>query len=178
MKEKNCCCESVQDSSCAIIDERELVLEEIIKEHKDVKGALVPILHKVQELYGYIPTSAQEKISSDLNIPLSEIYGVISFYHNFSTKPKGKYTISVCMGTACYVKGAGDILQRFKDKLNVEEGGSTEDGLFTVEACRCLGACGLAPVLTVGDKVYGQLTLNDVDKIIEEYRRRSINGEA
>ncbi len=146
-------------------------LLEIINCYKDEKGGLIPALHKVQETYGYLPKEMLEQLSIGMNIPMSEIYGVASFYHYFSLEPKGEHTIKVCLGTACYVKGAGQILDRIKQELKVEEGKTTEDGKFTLEATRCLGACGLAPVMTVDDKVYGRVTLDDVRRILDEYTR-------
>ncbi len=175
MDTKTCCCKNAKDgtngSAEAYTDQKEPLLDGIILKHKGEKGSLIPILHDAQELYGYLPTPVQERIAAALNIPLAEIFGVITFYHHFSLEPKGKFKISVCMGTACYVKGAGDILDRFVEKLGIRVGESTEDGHFSLEECRCLGACGLAPVLTVNDKVFGRLTVDDVDDIIERYRR-------
>lgn len=150
--------------------EKDILLDEIISKHKDTKGALIPILHEAQDLYGYLPAEVQSQIAKKLRIPLSEIYGVISFYHQFSLKPKGKYKISICMGTACYVKGAGAILDKLKEELNIDLGDTTEDGDFTLEECRCIGACGLAPVLTINDEVYGRLVKDDVGKIIDKCR--------
>lgn len=145
-------------------------IDRIIEKYKDQQGALIPVLHQVQEVFGYLPEDVQAYIAEKLNIPLSEVYGVVSFYTLFSTQPKGKYKVSICLGTACYVKGAGQILSQFEKELNVKVGGTTEDGLFTLEACRCLGACGLAPVLMVNDNVHGRLTTNDVTAIINKYK--------
>jgi NADP-reducing hydrogenase subunit HndA len=145
-------------------------LEDIIAKHKGEKGSLIPVLHDIQELYGYIPEEVQKKVAEALNIPLSQVYGVITFYNNFSTQPKGKYKIAVCMGTACYVKGAGEILERFKEKLGIDVGECMKDGMFSLEECRCLGACGLAPALTINGKVYGGLVRKDADDIIEKYK--------
>lgn len=156
-----CCCEKT--------DGKDKMLGEIVARHKKSKGSLIPILHEVQSLYGYLPADSRAIIAKELNIPLSEVFGVITFYHHFSLKPKGEYNISVCMGTACYVKGAGEILDKFKEKLKIDVGGCTEDGKFSLEACRCLGACGLAPVITVNDVVYGRLTKDDVDGIVQKY---------
>jgi NADP-reducing hydrogenase subunit HndA len=150
----------------------------VIKKHKDTKGALIPVLHEAQEIYGYLPVEVQQKVSEGLKIPLSEIYGVVTFYTQFSLKPKGKYNISVCMGTACYVKGAGLLLDKLKEELKLEVGESTEDGHFSLEACRCLGACGLAPVLTVNDEVYGTLVPDDIIGIINKYKKVQEGGKS
>jgi NADP-reducing hydrogenase subunit HndA len=151
-------------------DPKEVALDKVINKHKNTKGALIPVLHEAQEIYGYLPLEVQQKVSDGLKIPMSEIYGVVTFYTQFSLKPKGKYNISVCMGTACYVKGAGLLLDKLKEELKIEVGESTEDGHFSLEACRCLGACGLAPVLTVNDKVYGTLLPEDIIGIINKYK--------
>ncbi|MGE5614562.1 MAG: NADH-quinone oxidoreductase subunit NuoE [Bacillota bacterium] len=155
---------------CGCVDEKELQLQEIIEKYKNVKGALIPVLHEAQEVYGYLPMSVQKKISESLNIPLSEIYGVVTFYTQFYLKPKGRFRISVCMGTACYVKGASKILDELQQKLGIRVGDCTEDGKFSLEACRCIGACGLAPVIMINDDVYGRLTPADVQKVLDNYK--------
>ena len=152
-----------------VIDEEDERLEVITSRNKDNKGGLIPMLHEVQELYGYLPDSAFVNISKSCNIPLSEIYGVATFYSFFSLKPKGKYEISVCMGTACYVKGAGKILDRIKEELSIDVGDCTEDGKFSLSACRCLGACGLAPVIKINEQVHGRLALADIPEILNQY---------
>ncbi len=149
--------------------EQEAQLLAFIAEKKDTQGALMPILQKAQEIYGYLPIEVQKLISDNTGIPMEKIYGVVTFYAQFSLFPKGEYTISVCLGTACYVKGAGDIYDKLQEKLGIAGGECTPDGKFSLEACRCIGACGLAPVLTVNEDVYGRLTVDDVDKIIEKY---------
>lgn len=154
-------------SSCMKKDERNKLVTEIIGRHMNSKGALIPILHEVQGLYGYLPNEVQAKIAKEMNIPISEVFGVISFYSHFALMPKGKYKISLCMGTACYVKGAGPILDRLKETLNIGMGETTEDGMFSLEECRCLGACGLAPVLTVNEQVHGRLNKDDIAGIID-----------
>lgn len=154
-----------------IEDERELKLKEVIEKHKDRRGALIPVLHEAQEIYGYLPAEVQKKICEGLGIPLTEIYGVVTFYTQFSLKPKGKYRIQVCMGTACYVKGANMVLEKLKEKLGIHVGDCTEDGLFSLDACRCIGACGLAPVMTINEDVYGGLVPDEIEEIIEKYRR-------
>ncbi|MDD6390395.1 MAG: NADH-quinone oxidoreductase subunit NuoE [Firmicutes bacterium] len=156
-------------------DNMEKNLQEIIERYKDTEGALIPVLHEAQELYGYLPMEVQLAISKGLQIPLAEIYGVVSFYSQFSTEPKGKYRISVCLGTACYVKGAQEILQTFESRLGIEVGQCTDDGMFSIEPCRCVGACGLAPVVTINDEVYGKLVPDDVDRLIDKYMK---DGEA
>lgn len=132
---------------------------------------LIEILHLVQNTYGYIPEDMITLISKTLDIPPSRIYGVITFYSRFSLVPTGKYSISVCMGTACYVKGAGDILDEVKKELGIDSGETTEDGLFSIVETRCIGACGLAPVVTVNEEVHGRLKKGDMTKIIDELRK-------
>lgn len=133
-------------------------LKAVIAEHSDDPGALMPVLQKAQDIYGYLPIEVQEIIAREMQIPLEKVYGVATFYSQFSLNPKGKYRISVCLGTACYVKGSGDVFNKLKSILGIEGGGITEDGKFSLQDCRCIGACGLAPVLTVNDDVYGRLT--------------------
>lgn len=145
-------------------------LEHIINEHKNQQGALMPILHETQELFGFLPEEAQKRISEALDISMAEIYGVATFYSRFTLKPRGKHTIGVCLGTACYVKNAQGIIDKIKKQLNVEAGETTEDGLFTLEATRCIGCCGLAPVMTVGEDVYGKIVPEDVADIIKKYQ--------
>ena len=149
--------------------EQEAELRKVIAEHKDEKGALMPVLHKAQEIYGYLPIEVQTIIAEGLSVPLQEVYGVATFYSQFSLYPKGKYKISVCLGTACYVKGAGDVFDKLCKKLGLQSGQCTPDGRFSLDACRCIGACGLAPVLTVNDEVYGKVTVDDIDTILAKY---------
>ena len=149
--------------------EQEAELMEVIAQYKDDDGAVIPVLHKAQGIYGYLPIEVQEMISKGLNVPLAEIYGIVTFYTQFSLEPKGEYHIGICLGTACYVKGSGDILNKFKERLGIDVGGCTPDGKFSLEATRCIGACGLAPVLTVNDEVFGRLTVKDVDEILAKY---------
>ena len=149
--------------------EQEAKLMEVIAKHKESRGALIPVLHEAQEIYGYLPIEVQTMIAEGLNIPLSKVYGVVTFYAQFSLYPKGKYNIAVCLGTACYVKGSGDIIEKFKQRLGIEVGECTPDGKFSIEATRRIGACGLAPVLTVNEDVYGRLTVDDVDDILAKY---------
>ena len=149
--------------------EQEEQLKAVIESHKGQEGAAIPVLHKAQEIYGYLPIEVQTMIAEGLNVPLAEIYGIVTFYTQFSLYPKGQYQISVCLGTACYVKGSGDILEKIKEKLNIDVGQCTADGRFSIDATRCIGACGLAPVLTVNEDVYGRLTVDDVDGIFAKY---------
>jgi len=155
---------------CGCVDEKEKQLREVIEKYKNTRGALIPVLHEAQEIYGYLPMKVQKMISEELHIPLTEIYGVVTFYAQFSLKPKGKYKIQVCMGTACYVKGSGSILDKLKEKLGIDVEDCTEDGKFSLHACRCIGACGLAPVIMINDDVYGKLVPDDIEKIIDKYK--------
>ena len=159
-------------ATCADAQAKAKKLDEIIAKHKDTRGALIPVLHEAQEVYGYLPLEVQRVIAEKLNIPLAEVYGVVSFYTQFSIYPKGQYQINVCMGTACYVKGANEVLDKFRTRLSIDVGECTEDGKFSLEACRCIGACGLAPVVTINDEVYGKLTADDVDGILDDYEAR------
>ena len=149
--------------------EQEEKLMKVIAEHKDQAGALIPVLHEAQDIYGYLPIEVQQIIAKELNIPLEEVYGVATFYSQFSLNPKGEYQFSVCLGTACYVKGAGDLFDKLQEKLGIAGGECTADGKFSLDACRCIGACGLAPVMTVNEDVYGRLVVDDLDGIIAKY---------
>lgn len=148
-------------------------LEKLIAEHKDQKGALMPVLQGAQSIFGCVSEDVQKAIAEGLGVTLAEVYGVATFYAQFSLHPKGEYLISVCLGTACYVKGSQSVLDKLSEVLNVPVGGTTPDGKFTLEATRCLGACGLAPVMMINGKVYGRLTPDQVPAIIDRYR----NGE-
>lgn len=145
-------------------------LENYILTLEDKKSSLIIILHKAQEIFGYIPEEVQEFIAEKIEVPVSKVYGVVSFYNFFSMEPKGKYPISVCTGTACYVKGAEKILEALQKELGLKLGGVTEDGLFSLDSLRCVGACGLAPVMLVGKDVHGKVKPEDVKKIIENYK--------
>ena len=147
-------------------------LIQIVEEHGADKSNLIQILNGVQEHYGYIPKEAIIYISDKLNIPASEIYGVVTFYSRFSLKPKGKYNIAVCLGTACFVKGSQKILDRLKDRLKIEPGETTKDGKFSIEETRCVGACGLAPVFTVNGEVYGRATVKKLDTVLDELEKK------
>ena len=150
--------------------EQEAKLKESIARHADDPGAVMPVLQEAQDIYGYLPIEVQTMIAEGLGVPLEEVYGVSTFYSQFALTPKGKYHISVCLGTACYVKGSGDILNKLSEILGIEAEECTADGKFSLTACRCIGACGLAPVMTVNEDVYGRLTVADVPGIIEKYQ--------
>lgn len=151
---------------------KEEELRKIIAGHKGQPGAAMPVLQAAQAIFGYLPEEVQIMIAEGLDIPLSEIYGVATFYSLFALNPKGKYRISVCLGTACYVKGAAEVLAAVEQKLDIRPGSITPDGLFSLDTCRCIGACGLAPVMTVNDEVYGRLTPEQIGPIIDEYIRK------
>ena len=143
-------------------------VNEIMRPYKQEKDNLIQILNDIQEKYGYIPKVAQEEVSKYLKVPMAEIYGVITFYARFTLEPKGKYNISVCLGTACFVKGSQAILDRLKERLNLEKGKTSEDGKFSIDTTRCVGACGIAPVFTVNDEVYGHATVKKLDQVLDE----------
>ncbi len=145
-------------------------LDEIIEQHKDEKGALMPIMQKAQEIYGYLPPEVQKHIAIKMGVPVSEVFGVATFYSQFLLNPKGQCPVSVCLGTACYVKGRGLLMDKLGSELGISSGGITDDGKFSLEATRCIGACGLAPVLTVGEDVYGRLVPDDIPGIIAKYQ--------
>lgn len=136
---------------------------------KNGQGFLIPLLHEIQNLFGYLPKESLEIVCEETGLSMSEIYSVATFYSHFNLEPRGKYIIRVCLGTACYVKSSQDILDRLCQELNIEVGKTSSDGKFTIEAARCLGACGLAPILTIGDKVYGRLVSDDVIRILKNY---------
>ena len=150
-------------------------IEKIIERYQDEKTPLMMILSDIQNEYGYIPLEVQELVSEKTGIPVAEIYGVVTFYSFFSLTPKGKYVVGVCLGTACYVKGSQQVIDKFSEILNIKPGQTTEDGLFTLDALRCIGACGIAPALTINGKVYPKVAIADVAKIVEEYR--SLGGQ-
>lgn len=150
--------------------EQEEKLRAVIDAHKGEDGAAIPVLHEAQDIYGYLPIEVQKIISEGLGVPLAEIYGIVTFYTQFSLYPKGEYEVSVCLGTACYVKGSGTIIEKIKERLGIDVGECTADGKFSLNATRCIGACGLAPVMTVNDAVYGRLTVDDLDDIFTKYQ--------
>lgn len=144
-------------------------LDEFIDSLPDLTGKLIVVLHQAQDIIGYLPVEVQNHIAHKLNVPSSKVYGVVTFYSFFNTKPKGKFKVNVCMGTACFVRGAQDILGEFEKLLKIKSGETTEDKLFSLDSLRCVGACGLAPVVMVNGKVYGRVTVEEVDAIVEEY---------
>ena len=146
-------------------------LAEAIAQHKDEKGALMPVLQAAQNIFGYVPMDVQEIIADGLNTTLSEVYGVATFYSQFSLEPKGEFVIGVCLGTACYVKGSQKVLDKLSEELVIPVGKTTEDGRFTLQATRCLGACGLAPVMMINEEVYGRLTPDDIPDILAKYKK-------
>lgn len=155
-KERNCTDERARKET-----------HEIAEKYTTDRDNLIAILNEVQVKYGYIPKESQLTIAEYLNIPLAEVYGVITFYSRFTLIPKGKYNISICMGTACFVKGAKNLVERAKEKLGIEEGQTTPDGKFSLETMRCVGACGLAPVFTINDEVYGKATVKKLDEVLD-----------
>ena len=150
-------------------DENFEKLQIAIEENRSVKGALMPILHEAQKIFGCIPFEVQKKVSDELKVPMSEIYGVVTFYSQFTLETRGEYVIGVCLGTACYVKGAQPIIDKVSELTGTKVGKTSEDGKFTLEATRCIGACGLAPVLTVNEDVYGRLVVGDIPGIVSKY---------
>ena len=155
--ENNCCTQKIID-----------FVKELEKTYKQEKDNLISMLEEVQEKFGFIPLEAQKELSEYLKIPMAEIYGVITFYSRFTLEPKGKYTISVCLGTACFVKGSKKIMDRLTDRLKIEPGQTTPDGLFSIDETRCVGACGLAPVFTVNGEVHGKATVQKLDQVLDE----------
>lgn len=158
-----CCCGG---------NKKDKFIEQLFAEYQPIKDNLIQMLNEIQEHYGYVPMEVQKDLSEFLSIPMAEIYGVVTFYSRFSLKPKGKYNISVCMGTACYVKGSQKILDRLLERLKIQPGETTEDGLFSIEETRCVGACGLAPVFTVNGEVYGKATVQKLDQVLDELMKQ------
>lgn len=150
--------------------EKYVQLDEVIAKHKGTPGALMPVLQEAQNIFGYVPMDVQQIIADGLGVTLSEVYGVATFYAQFSLEPKGQYVVGVCLGTACYVKGSQKVLDKLAEELDVAVGKTTADGLFTLNATRCLGACGLAPVMMINDEVYGRLVPEDIPGIVAKYR--------
>ena len=162
-EKKECCC------GCGGNNNKKQELEKVIRENAGVQGALMTILQKAQDIYGYLPVEVQKTIADGLGIPLEEVYGVVTFYSQFSLYPKGKNQVSVCLGTACYVRGSGDIFNAISEKLGIKDGECTEDGKWSLDSCRCIGACGLAPLMLVNGEPYGRITVADVDGILAKY---------
>lgn len=150
-------------------EEQALELQKVIDANKHDTSRLMSVMQQAQDIYGYLPFEVQKMIADGMGVPLEKVYGVATFYAQFALSPKGVYNVSVCLGTACYVKGSGDIFNKLSEKLGIGADECTEDGRFSLTACRCIGACGLAPVLTVNDDVYGRLTVDDIDGILEKY---------
>ncbi|MBQ9155877.1 MAG: NADH-quinone oxidoreductase subunit NuoE [Eubacterium sp.] len=148
---------------------QERELRKFIKQHKDQPGAMMPVLQEAQGIYGYLPKEVQEIIAQEMGVPLAEVFGVATFYSQFTLTPKGEHQISVCLGTACYVKGADKILSAIEEHLGISSGECTPDGFFSIESCRCLGACGLAPVMTIDGEVYGKVTPESAVEIVDSY---------
>ena len=149
--------------------EQEEKLLAVIEELRNTLGALMPIMQRAQDIYGYLPIEVQTIIADQMNVPLEKIYGIATFYAQFALAPKGEYRISVCLGTACYVKGAQAVFDKLKELLGIDEGGCTPDGKFSLDSCRCVGACGLAPVMMINDDVYGRLTPDQIQGILDKY---------
>lgn len=161
-EKKTACC---KESGCGKYSE----IASIIDLYRDKEGSLIKVLHLAQEIYGYLPLDLQRYIAEEMGKPLSEVSGVVTFYSFFSTTPRGKHTIRVCLGTACYVRGGKKIVEALQDKLGVNIGDTTEDGKFTFEVARCIGACGLAPAMMIDDVVYKQVNVNKLDSILSKY---------
>ena len=153
-----------------LTDDRWMKLDQIIERHRGKRGALIPILHEAQELFGCLSEDVQLRVAESLGISPAEIYGIATFYSFFTLQPRGKHKIAVCLGTACYVRGASEILSALKKELQVEVNGTTSDGKFSLEVVRCLGACGLAPVMMIGDNVYGRVKPDEVPNILKEFK--------
>ena len=150
--------------------EQEAQLQAVIAECKGDNSLLMHVMQQAQGIYGYLPIEVQKMIADGMEVPVEKVYGISTFYAQFSLSPKGEYDISVCLGTACYVKGAQDLIDKLCEELKIDAGECTEDGKFSIEACRCIGACGLAPVLTVNDEVYGKLVADDIPGILAKYQ--------
>ena len=161
-------------NTCTMKDDKLRELSEFIKENidpVDPQGTLIAALHRSQDLYGYLPQEVMAHVAHELQVPEAYVYGVATFYSYFTLTPRGKYPVGVCMGTACYVKGSAAILSAVEKQLGIKTGETTEDGLFSLVETRCIGACGLAPVITVGEDVFGRLTANQIPEILEKYRK-------
>ena len=153
-----------------LADEKFAQLDAFITEMKDVEGSLISVLHEAQELFGYLPTVVQQYVARKLNLSASKVNGVVTFYSYFSETPKGEHVINVCMGTACFVRGAEEIVKELEDILGIKPGETTKDGKFSIDTLRCVGTCGLAPVMIIDNKVYGRLNKNELAKIIKTYQ--------
>ena len=161
--EQNCCCNGTEQEKLYA------QIENVIDLYKGKEGSLIQVLHVAQQIYGYLPLELQEFIAKSMDLPLSEVTGVVSFYSFFSTTPRGQHTIRVCLGTACYVRGGKRVVERLQQRLGVDLDQTTEDGRFTLEVARCIGSCGLAPAMMIDDKVYKQVNVNKLDSILSKY---------
>lgn len=164
------------NGTCTFAPEKLKALSDFIAENRDPvdpQGSLIAVLHEAQDMFGYLPKEVMSHVAQELQVPESYVYGVATFYSYFTLSPRGRYPVSVCMGTACYVKGAAAILDTIRKQLDIETGQTTDDGLFSLIETRCIGACGLAPIMTVGEEVYGRLTADQVPEIIAKYRKES-----
>lgn len=159
-----CCC----SCSCETTD-KEQQLQEVFAKYRGQQGALIPVLQAAQDIYGYLPEEVLKSIAAELKLPISQVYGVVTFYAQFNLTPRGRYIIRVCQGTACYVRGAGEIFAELQEQLGVKDGETTEDLRFTLESVACLGACGLAPVIMVNDDTHGRLTKDAIADILAKY---------
>ena len=153
--------------------EQEDQLQAVIAENCHDKSNVMVVMQKAQDIYGYLPIEVQEMIADGMGVPLEKVYGVATFYAQFALSPKGKYNISVCLGTACYVKGAQQVIDKFSELIGIKPGETSEDGLFTLDALRCIGACGIAPAVSINGKVYPKVEVNQVSEIIESYRKEA-----
>ena len=161
-----------KEQNCSCMEQKlKKEVKKILEVYTNEKDNLIPILNDIQVKYGYIPQIAQKEISEYLKIPMAEIYGVITFYSRFTLKPKGKYAISVCLGTACFVKGSEKIMERLKGRLKIKEGETTPDGKFSIDSTRCVGACGIAPVFTINGEVYGRATVKKLDEVLDKLEK-------
>jgi len=151
-------------------DEKLAKLDEVISEFEGQPGALIPVLHKAQQIYGYLPEEVQYHISQGLRVPLADVYGVVTFYSLFTMQPRGEYNFAVCMGTACYVKGAGKLVDKIGNEIGIKIGEISEDRKFRLEATRCIGACGMAPVLTINEEVRGRLDADQLGELLDKYK--------
>ncbi|AHF10172.1 MULTISPECIES: NADH-quinone oxidoreductase subunit NuoE [Dehalobacter] len=165
-KVENCQCCCSEETDQQKLD----MIAEVIEKYKNREGSLIQVLHMAQNIYGYLPLKIQRFIAESMNMPLSEVSGVVTFYSFFSTQPRGKHIIRVCLGTACYVRGGKKIIDRLEQILDIEVGGTTKDRLFTFEVARCIGACGLAPAMMIDDVVYKQVNPDKLDSILNKYR--------
>lgn len=170
MSDHTCDCERLAQEAADKEAENYRKLDEIINSYKDQRGSLIQVMHKAQEVFGWLPEAVQIKIADGLGVPVSEVHGVATFYSFFNTVPRGEHTIRVCLGTACYVRGGKQILEKLSKELNIGVGGTTPDRKFSLEINRCVGACGLAPVVTIGSDIYRRVKLDKIPDIIARYK--------